>query len=598
MERGSSIARWLFLGVAVFLFMQYGWPMISGGSGPSERQPLGARDDVGPQGQRPEEQRCTIETERFRAVLSTRGASVVSAAMLDRKYAAAVDETDTPIELVTTSVESRAPLRSDLRAPGVADAEQLVPSNDLDWELVASDGGSCTFRYADATVELTKIVERSPRPFELSVKLSAKNLADGPRSYRVAVEQTAWRTKKETEGSLGRQSEWLTEVVLHTAGETKRLHPDAFDPGDFGGEGFTPEAWLRLPGAGVFAAVSSTYFSSMIAHKGGPAPPAVEAQIEERWNEARFPKKSDDPSFGHVYRARLAYPVAQLAPGDSESYEQLAFFGPKEREVLAGVGGVGDDSLGASALIDLGMFGAIGKILIGYVYWLFKHVGSWGWAICLLTITVKIAVFPLSFSQLKSTVAMRRIKPQMDEINARYKDDAAQRGLALQELWRKEGVGNPVIGCIPMLLQMPVWFSLYSALQTAVELYHVPFGPLIPDLSAPDPYHVIPFVLGASSFVQQRIMPMQGDPMQQKMMLYMMPIIFTVMMFFLPAGLGVYMLTNSWLGIGQQLLVERWIKTKLKPAASIEVRAVSKDSDKPEEAPVAPIGKGKARARG
>jgi YidC/Oxa1 family membrane protein insertase len=598
MERGSNIARWLFLGVAVFLFMQYGWPLISGKSGTSDRQPLGARDDLGPEGDRPEEQRCTVEGARFRAVLSTRGASVVSATMTDRKYAAGVAEGAAPIELVTTSVQSRAPLRSDLRAPGIDDAEQLVPTNELDWQLVASDGASCTFRHVGPSAELTKVVSRSERPFELSVKLTAKNVGATARSYRLAVEQTSWRTKAETEGSLGRQSEFLSEVVLHTPTETLRHHPDAFEPGDFGGEGFTDEAWLRAPGEGVFAAVSTTYFSSMVAHREGPAAPAAEAQIEERWNHTQFPNKADDPSFGHVYRARLAYPTAKLGPGESADYTLVAFFGPKEREVLAGVGGSGDDALGASALIDLGMFGAIGKVLIGYVYWLFHQVGSWGWAICLLTITVKIAVFPLSFSQLKSTVAMRRIKPQMDEINAKYADDAAQRGLALQELWRKEGVGNPVIGCIPMLLQMPVWFSLYSALQTAVELYHVPFGPLIPDLSAPDQYHVIPFILGASSFIQQKLMPMQGDPMQQKMMLYMMPIIFTVMMFFLPAGLGVYMLTNSWLGIGQQLLVERWIQSKLKPAASIEVREVKKDSETPDEERVAPVGKGKARARG
>src|SRR5262249_930948 len=190
-------------------------------------------------------------------------------------------------------------------------------------------------------------------------------------------------------------------------------------------------------------------------------------------------------------------------------------------------------------------------------------------AIMLLTITIRILVAPLSLSQIKSSMAMRRLKPEMDAINEKYKDDAAQRGIAIQELWRKNGVTNPVLGCLPMLLQMPIWWALYRALLTAVEIYHVPFlsRAIIPALSAPGNYFVIPILLGASSFLQQKIMPPQGDPQQQKMMMYMMPGIFTVMMLFLPAGLGVYMLTNTWLGIGQQLLVERYLKAKSDPGS-------------------------------
>lgn len=117
-------------------------------------------------------------------------------------------------------------------------------------------------------------------------------------------------------------------------------------------------------------------------------------------------------------------------------------------------------------------------------------------------------------------------------------------------------------GCLPQLISMPVWFALYTTLQTAVELYNIPFL-WFPDLSEPDPYYALPFVIGGVFFVQQKLMPMQGDPAQQKMMLYFMPIMFTVFMLFLPAGLGVYMLTNSLLGIGQQQLVEIHAKRTL-----------------------------------
>ena len=147
---------------------------------------------------------------------------------------------------------------------------------------------------------------------------------------------------------------------------------------------------------------------------------------------------------------------------------------------------------------------------------------------------------------------------------------------------KREKVASPILGCLPVLLQMPVWISLFSSLQTAVELYHVPFGPLIPDLSAPGKYFVIPLVLGVSSFFQQKIvmatMP-TGDPAQQKMMLYLMPVVFTAMNIFLPAGIGVYWMTNTLLGIGQQLLVERYVQAKLKEHAAGEIHVREKGAD-------------------
>jgi YidC/Oxa1 family membrane protein insertase len=290
----------------------------------------------------------------------------------------------------------------------------------------------------------------------------------------------------------------------------------------------------------------------------------------------------------------LAYPEKELAKGEETTYRLAAFLGPKERDVLAHVGGGERDRLASSQLIDLGMFGAIGRFLVGYVIWLAGAVGSWGWAIALLTVTVKFAVFPLQLPSMRTSIEMRRVKPEVDAINARYGDDMVQKNLALQELYRREGI-RPMVGCLPLMLQMPVWFSLYAALQSAVELYHNPFGPFIPDLSQSDPYHVIPIILGASSFLQQKLMPAQGmDPAQQKLMQYLMPGMFTAMMFFMPAGLGVYMITNTWLGILQQVGVERFVGSRIKQPANIEVREVSKGSEGDPPA----TGKGKVRARG
>ncbi|WP_437940782.1 membrane protein insertase YidC [Sorangium sp. So ce341] len=593
MER-SNIAKWLFLGLAIILFIQFGKPLLFGESA-EQLQPLDVNDSTAPAERAPAEA-CVIDGDRFKAELSTRGGSVRHLWMTDPKYTTGNGERR-PMDLVTTSLESRMPLRTDLRLPG-GNAQQ-VPFDDLDWKLAAQDGKSCTFTYSDDATRLTKVVAATGRPYELSLQVTVENLAQEPRKHRFAVEQTAWRTQKETEGHLGLISEWITETVAATDQTTERQLPDAFEPGDFKDKEFTAERWRRTPGNARFVAVSSSYFSKIAIPLEGPGKPVAETQIEEVWDTSKFQQKANDPSHGHVYRARLAFPEHELAPGGAVTYKALSFTGPKERDLLGAVGH------GTSEVINLGWFSPIAKLLVSYLYVLYRAVGSWGWAIVLLTITVRLLLFPLSIQQIKSAAAMRKLKPEMDEINARYKDDATQRGLAMQELWRKNKVANPVIGCFPMLLQMPVWFALYTALQTAVELYHTPFGPVIPDLSAPGKYFIIPIVLGASSFIQQKLMPPQGDPAQQKMMLYLMPGIFTAMMLFLPAGLGVYMLTNTWLGIGQQVLVERYLKARDERAGGIEVReianaepqsAMKKTQGDDKSAPA--LGKGKARVRG
>ncbi len=599
MEERSSSIRWVFIGLAVLGLVYFGYPLVMGGGNGLTQQPLSIEKHWGtlPSGERAEHTSCELTDGRATFTFSTRGGALTSARMLDPKYAISVDKPDTRIELVTTSLEQRMPLRTSLRSPG--EVAQQVETDGLDFTLASADAQRCVFKLVTKDAEIEKVVALSGRPFELDVSVSVKNLASEARTHRYTIEQSSWRSEKETAISfwdLGKRPEWLSEVMAHTDKGHKRHLPDAFEPSDFEPKnGFTEEAFLREEGTGTWAAVSANYFAAAVFHKSAPSSPKAETLIEDG---VFYNQKPGAPGYGHLYRARLAYDDKQLAPGESVTYESIAYAGPKERDLLLAVGGPGNQ-LAAAELIDLGMFSVLGKLFVGYVGWLFKLVGSWGWAICLLTMTVKILVFPLQLPSLKSSVGMRRLKPEIDAITAKYKDDMMQKNLAMQELYRKEGI-RPMLGCLPMLLQFPVWIALYQALGTAVELYHTPFGPLIPDLTNSDPYHVIPIVLGASSFLQQKLMPMQGmDPAQAKMMLYLMPTIFTAMMFFLPAGLGVYMLTNTWLGIIQQVLVERWVQTKLKTPAAIQVREVTKNkTDAPLDKDIPSLGKGKVRARG
>src|SRR5262249_3218309 len=154
----------------------------------------------------------------------------------------------------------RSPLRVDLRAPGRDDAAQQVPYHDLVWKLAASDGQSCTFTHDDAAASLKKVVSVGPNPFELAVDLTVQNKAEAPRKHRFAIEQTAYRTAKEMEGRLGRQSELVTEVVAVTNAKTERQDQSDFKPGSFGKPEFTPEHWRRTPGEAKLAGVGNVYF--------------------------------------------------------------------------------------------------------------------------------------------------------------------------------------------------------------------------------------------------------------------------------------------------------------------------------------------------
>lgn len=550
------MTRWLLLGVAVFLFVSYGWPAITGKTTVSSTQPLGRADDtILPLEQRLDEQLCKLSGPRFHAVLTTKGGALRSFIPDDEKYRTRHD--GQPTDLVTTTLPSRLPLRTVLRLPAAAGSvKEQVPVDDLDWKLESHTDASCTFVYENETTRAIKTVKATNRPFELELELQVTNKGSDSRTHRLTVENAEWFRHADTKSSWQRQSEFQTQVEVNAGGKMVRWGVEDFEAKDFSDEGFTAEKWRRAPGALTFASLSTAYFAkALIPVAGGQA--SGETLIEELFDPAHYPDKEKDPQFGHTFRSRLNFTEQALATNASASYRVLAFVGPKERETLANIGG---SAFPTTDILNLGTFGAIGKWLVRYLYFLNSIVASWGWAICLLTITVKLLLFPLSITQIKSTMAMRKLKPEMDALNAKYKDDAQQRGVALQELWRKNKVSNPMLGCLPVVLQMPIWWALYTSLQTAVELYHTPFGPFVPDLSAPGKYFIIPAMLGVSSILQQHLMPMQGDPAQQRLMKWMMPTIFTVMMLFLPAGLGIYFLTNTWLGIIQQFSVEKYFK--------------------------------------
>lgn len=568
MERGS-ILRWVFIGLGVFLLMQFLPKLFGKGGDSGALQPLRPESAELPS-ERAAERLCDIWTNTYRAQLTTKGAGIKHFELLSAKYR----HRQTPIDLSTTpDLELRGLLRVGLRNEAVGNAKDpawQLKYDSVDWTLVEASGRSCVFSYRDADVELAKKVTAGANPYELSVETTVTNRATEKRRHALVAETSCWRKRAEVEGHMFRVSPFLTHVeCLPDSGSATRLRVEDFEPDDFkeppfAASGLNPGDWYQTPGSAAVAAVSNAYFSQALVPGNSTAKgsPTCQLQIEQRWDITKYRSESDDPNAGAIYRARLAYPAVELEPGQQATYSQLAYAGPKERKVLTAAGGGGTRLID---LIDLGFFSAIAKILVGFLLTVHNVIPNWGVAIILLTLTARTLLFPLAIPSIKSMVKMRELRPEIDALNEKYKDDPQAKGVAQMELWRKHNV-NPLKGCLPQLASMPVWFALYTTLQTAVELYNIPFL-WFPDLSQPDHFFILPFVIGATSFVQQRMMPAQGDPAQQKMMLYMMPAMFTVFMLFLPAGLGVYMFTNGVLGIIQQQSVE-WHVRRTNKAAS------------------------------
>ncbi len=512
---------------------------------------------------------CTIHGNRFEADLSSRGAGLTHLRLTDARYAnsAAADMSTTPDH------ERWRNLRTLFRRPGTPQSpDDQVQYDRFNWKLEPTQAReSCRFTYADDRVQIVKTIRAGSRPFEMDVDTTLTNLTDGPKRHTSSIEAFAYRTNAEVKGKLGRVSPFQTSLECARDDQVERKAKDdkAFKQ---------PPFWFDLPLIDRYAAISNYYFAQAIvpldvaAGESGEKPAC--SVLAEQWYGAD--QKADDDTAGDIYHARLEYPGRTLGAHESVTYRQIAFFGPKERDVLAKAAG-GTPRL--QDLINLGTFSIIAKVLVTIITWIHAHMafGNWGIAIIVLTIGLRICLFPLTWKQIQSTIAMRRLKPEIDVLNAKFKDDAQAKNLAMMELWRKHKV-NPLGGCLPALVQMPIWFALYATLQTAVEFYHSRFL-WFTDLSAPDKFFIMPIVLGAAMIIQQRIVPQQGmDPVQAKMMTFLMPGVFTVMMLFLPTALGVYMLTNSVLGISQQLAVEKLFPRvgAPKPSTDIVVKSENK----------------------
>lgn len=279
------------------------------------------------------------------------------------------------------------------------------------------------------------------------------------------------------------------------------------------------------------------------------------SMIQHYFLGAWIPKK-DQPNFYYTknpaedrYVLGMVSPEMTAAPGQSATFTTQLYLGPKVQDVLE------DLAEGLELTVDYGWLTVIAKPLFWLLRFIHDLVHNWGVAILLLTLLIKLAFYKLSEASYRSMAHMRRVQPKLVALKERYGDDRQRMSQAMMELYKKEKI-NPFGGCLPILVQIPVFIALYWVLLESVELRQAPFVLWIKDLSTKDPYYILPLLMGVSMFVQQKLNPPPPDPVQAKVLMAL-PFIFTAFFAFFPAGLVLYWLANSVLSIAQQWYIMR-----------------------------------------
>ncbi|HEY0839299.1 MAG TPA: membrane protein insertase YidC [Vulgatibacter sp.] len=502
-----------------------------------------------------------LRTDRMHLVFSTHGAGLVSAELLGRKGQRQGGGEAPQVDLAA-GLRPQDPVLFDLALED--GLPQLAPRSAC--TLESSDSKSASFLCRAGDARITKRYEvTGDRTLALTVQL--QNAGAQPMSGTVdllmpALVDPARQASARGCAGFGGPPPQPTQnicrvddkIVRHLFDEDKKV--------------------VRPDGAARFAGIEERYFLAV----------AVPAEAASCTLVGETPE---------LLVTHLKAPVKSIAPGGTAKLSYDLVIGQKEMGFLqeasariATQSGVVNPELDQT--VDLGFWAVIARILL----WLlnaFHHViHNWGVAIILLTVAVKVVTLPLAWKSMKSMEEMRKLAPEIAELKKKFGNDREKLNVETMKLYQQHKV-NPLGGCLPMLIQMPIWLALYTTLQTSVELYNEPFiTGWISDLTSKDPFYALPLAMGATMFITQRMQPMQMDATQQKVMLYFMPIFFTFIMFQLPAGLTLYIFTNNLLSIGQQLVLRKSmglpaIGAPTPPPASkttIEVKAERKPKKK------------------
>lgn len=457
-----------------------------------------------------------IETDKYRAVFSSVGARLKS---FELKH---YQVSSKPDSLNVTIVEISEERYTTLRTTGndgfalSADARFAISVAESSLSLSPDESRQVVFRtISPAGLQVEKIFTFHGNRYDFDCRLQVTNVGNFPATGSLNLSLVHyWDDSQE-----GGQLEFVGPVTL--AGD--KLHTDKVSD-------LAKEA--RSYGQdSVWSAFANKYFIKALIPLEGSAQKIIV-------------QKSDD-----AVENIFVSPPRTLQAGETLSLDYLLYFGPKDLDILKAV----DHQLARA--VDFGFFAPIARPLLYVLKFFYSFIGNYGVAIILLTAIIKALFWPLTQKSYTSMKAMQKLQPEMLRIKEKFKNDRERLNRETMELYKTNRV-NPLGGCLPMLVQIPVFFALYKVLLDAIELRHAPFIFWLSDLSAKDPYYITPIVMGATMFIQQKMTPTNMDPMQAKMFM-IMPVVFTFLFLNFPSGLVLYWLVNNVLTIAQQYFINR-----------------------------------------
>jgi YidC/Oxa1 family membrane protein insertase len=455
-----------------------------------------------------------VETPLYTATFTTKGAQLVSLKL--KKYLTTMDKDAKPVELL------KAPMPALLLNGGFSDAGLMYESSQQGTVTSSDTPLAIEFRTeASAGITLKKIFSLDPKTYLLGYQTVIENhtaspvTASGEILFNNSYPLDEKRSGYAFEGPVLLNDKHLEEFKLDKVKNVGSYR-------DFTGE----IKWFGF---------EDKYFLQTIIPKAASSTTLTLKRTDEKTVEIHY-----------------AFAPATIQAGSALIKDNLIFIGPKQLKTLESAG------YDLNKALDFGFFDIIAKPLLIAMNWIYKYVGSYGWTIIILTIIIKIVLYPLTLKSFTSMKELQKIQPLMKEIQQQYKDDKQKLNQELMRLYQEHKI-NPMGGCLPMLLQIPILFALYRVFYQAIELRHTPFhivGTYLPDLSAMDPYFITPILMGGSQFVMQKMTPTTGDPTQQKVMLFM-PVVFTFLFLKFPSGLVIYWLVSNILSIAQQAYINR-----------------------------------------
>jgi YidC/Oxa1 family membrane protein insertase len=478
-------------------------------------------------------QRVAVNTDVLHAVIDTRGGSLVEAELL--AYPIDPSDRSKPVRLLDDTNERYFVVQSGLvsSASAAPDHKAVFSAEKNAYELApGADSIEVPLTWHDASgVSVRKVYIFKRGSYLIDAR---EEVSNATASAWTGNEYRQLQRVPPIVGKTGLFSLYNPEAYAF-AGAATYNPQDKFQKLAFAKFADSPLHKADVSGGWV-AMLQHYFFAAWIPDAGEPDQIATE-----------IVKTAGEPR----YLVRSASPALTIAPNETRSFSARLYVGPKLQSTLD------DIAPGLSLTVDYGILTFIASPMHWILVELHTLVSNWGLAIILLVLLIKLAMFKLSEAQFRSMAKMKRLQPRLEALKERYGDDKQKYNAAMMELYQKEKI-NPLGGCLPLLVQIPVFFALYWVLLESVELRQAPFFGWIQNLSAPDPYFILPILNAIQMVLTQRMTPAAPgmDPMQARMM-KTMPLVFSVLLAFAPAGLTLYWTVNGWLSLLQQWVISK-----------------------------------------